>query len=119
MRVSIQRALTDAGFTVHTASDGEAGVRAARETLPDLVVLDLNLPKISGLDVLRALKQDAITKGIPVVVLAALSKQNKEELLDEGAAACVDKSDKLFEKDSAALIHIVAQVVGKAKASSG
>src|SRR3984893_7081171 len=113
MRVSIQRALTEAGYTVHTACDGETGVRAARETLPDLVVLDLNLPKISGLDVLRALKQDAITKGIPVVVLAALSKQNKEELLDEGAAACVDKSDKLFEKDSAALIPTVAQVGGK------
>jgi two-component system cell cycle sensor histidine kinase/response regulator CckA len=116
MRVSIQRALTEAGYTVHTASDGEAGVRAARETLPDLVVLDLDLPKISGLDVLRALKQDAITKSIPVVVLAALSELNREELLNEGAAACVEKSDKLLEKDSAAVIHIVAQVVGKTKA---
>jgi CheY-like chemotaxis protein len=113
MRVSIQRVLTGAGYTVHTACDGETGVRAARETLPDLVVLALSLPKISGLDVLRALKRDAITKGIPVVVLAALSKQNKEELLDEGAVACVEKSDKLFEKDSAALLHIVAQVVGR------
>ena len=119
MRVSIQRILTGAGYTVHTASDGEAGVRAARETLPDLVVLDLDLPKISGLDVLRALKQDAITKNIPVVVLAALSGPNEEELsIKGGAAACVEKSDKLFENDSVALIHTVAEVVGKAKASS-
>jgi len=119
MRVSIQRILTGAGYTVHTASDGEAGVRAARETLPDLVVLDLDLPKISGLDVLRALKQDAFTKSIPVVVLAALSGPNEEELsIKGGAAACVEKSDKLFENDSVALIHTVAEVVGKAKASS-
>jgi CheY-like chemotaxis protein len=81
--------------------------------------LDLDLPKISGLDVLRALKQDAITKSIPVVVLAALSGPNEEELsIKGGAAACVEKSDKLFEKDSVALIHTVTQVVGKAKASS-
>jgi hypothetical protein len=52
-----------------------------------------------------------------VIVLAALSEPTKEELLNEGAAACVEKSDKLLENDSAALIHTVTQVVGKAKAS--
>ena len=118
MRVAVQRALTGAGYIVHTAIDGETGVLAARETLPDLVVLDLVLPKISGLEVLRALKQDAITKSIPVVVLASLSELKEEELLNEGAAACLEKSYKLFEKDSAALIHTVAQVAGNAKTSS-
>jgi CheY-like chemotaxis protein len=87
--------------------------------LPDLIILDLVLPKTSGLEVLRALKQNAITKNIPVVVLAALSELNREELFKEGVAACLEKLDKLFEGDSAALIHTVAQVVGKAKASSG
>jgi hypothetical protein len=54
-----------------------------------------------------------------VVVLAALSGPNEEELsIKGGAAACVEKSDILFEKDSVALIQIVAQVVEKAKASS-
>ena len=119
MRVAVQRVLTGAGYTVHTANDGEAGLRAARETLPDLILLDLVLPTISGLDVLKALKRDAITQSIPVIVLAALSEPTKEELLNEGAAACVEKSDKLLENDSAALIHTVTQVVGKAKASRG
>jgi len=119
MRLAVQRALTRAGYIVHTASDGETGIVAARETLPDLVLLDLVLPKTSGLDVLRALKQDAITKNIPVVVLATLSQPNREELLNEGVTACVEKLDTLFERDSAALIRIVVQVVGKAKASSG
>jgi two-component system cell cycle sensor histidine kinase/response regulator CckA len=118
MRGAIQRALTGAGYIVHTAIDGEAGVRAARQTLPDLVVLDLVLRKISGLEVLRALKQDAVTKSIPVVVLAELSETNMEDLLSEGATACVEKSDKLFDKNSAALIHTVAQVAGKTKESS-
>lgn len=119
MRLAVQRALTGAGYIVHTASDGETGIVAAHKTLPDLVVLDLMLPKISGLEVLRALRRDAITKNIPVVILAALSEpNNSEELLNEGAAACLEKSDKLFEKDSAALIHTVAQVVGNGKASS-
>ncbi len=119
MRVAVQRVLTGAGYTVHTANEGEAGLRAARETLPDLILLDLVLPTISGLDVLKALKRDAITQSIPVIVLAALSEPTKEELLNEGAAACVEKSDKLLENDSAALIHTVTQVVGKAKASRG
>ena len=119
MRIAVQGALTGAGYIVSTASDGETGILAARNTLPDLVILDLMLPTISGLEVLRTLKQDAITKNIPVVVLTALSEANKEELLNEGAAACLEKSDKLFEGDSTALIHTVAQVVGKAKTSSG
>jgi PAS domain S-box-containing protein len=119
MRIAVQRALTGAGYTVHTANHGEAGLGAARETLPDLIVLDLVLPTISGLDVLKALKRDAITKSIPVIVLAAFSERTKEELINEGAAACVEKSDKLFESDSVALIHTVTQVVAKAKASRG
>jgi two-component system cell cycle sensor histidine kinase/response regulator CckA len=119
MRIAVHRALTGAGYTVHTANHGEAGLSAAREILPDLILLDLGLPTISGLDVLKALKRDAITKSIPVIVLSALSEQSKEELLNEGAAAWVEKSDKLLENDSLALIHTVTQIVGTAKATRG
>ena len=119
MRIAVQRALAGAGYTVHTAHNGEAGLRAARETIPDLIVLDLVLPTISGLDVIKALKRDATTKSIPVVVLAAFSESTKEEAFNAGATACLEKSDKLLENDSAALIHTVAQVVGTAKASRG
>ena len=65
MRIAVQRALSRAGYTVHTANHGEAGLGAAHETLPDLIVLDLVLPTISGLDVLKALKTDAITRAFP------------------------------------------------------
>ena len=113
MRIAVQRALTGAGYTVHTANHGEAGLRAAHETLPELIVLDLVLPTISGLDVLKALKRDVITKSIPVIVLAPLSEPTMEELLNEGAAACVEKSDKLLENDSAVLIQAVGQILVK------
>jgi CheY-like chemotaxis protein len=119
MRVAIQSALTGAGYTVQTANHSEADLRAARETLPDLILLDLLLPKISGLAVLRALKQDALTKSIPLVVLAVLSETTEEELLNEGAAVCVEKSASLLEKGSAALVQTVSQVVGKARAKNG
>jgi CheY-like chemotaxis protein len=119
MRIAVHRALTGAGYTVRTANHGEAGLSAARETLPDLILLDLGLPTISGLDVLKTLKRDAITKSIPVIVLAAPSGPTREELLNEGAAAWVEKSDKLLENESRALIHTVTQVVDKAKAARG
>jgi DNA-binding response OmpR family regulator len=54
------------------AGDGEEGLRAARENIPDLILLDMMLPKVSGLDVLRALKIDVLVKRIPVIVLSGL-----------------------------------------------
>lgn len=118
MRGAIQRALTGAGYIVHTAIEGEAAIGAVRQTQPDVVVLDLALSKISGVEILRALKQDALTKSIPVIVLAELLEISRENLFDEGAAACVVKSDTLFEANSAVLLHTVAQVAGKTRASS-
>jgi CheY-like chemotaxis protein len=113
LRRALDRSLTKAGYTVNTASDGDEGVREAREKLPDLVLLDMMLPKIPGLEVLRALKQDATTKEIPVIVLTGLSALNKDKLLAAGAAAYVEKSDTLLERDAAALIEAVAQAIAK------
>jgi CheY-like chemotaxis protein len=110
LRMAIERSLAKAGETVSTASDGEQGLRAARETIPDLILLDMMLPKISGLDVLRKPKQDPATKDIPVIALSGLSERNKEKVLGEGAAAFIEKSDSLLENHSAALIAAIAQV---------
>ncbi len=61
-------ALGSEGFDVESAMDGRAGLRAFREWLPDVVVLDLMLPGLSGLDVLRRIRQES---GTPVVVVSA------------------------------------------------
>jgi CheY-like chemotaxis protein len=113
MQVAIRRVLTTAGYGVNTAKDGEEGLELARQTRPDLLLLDMMLPGASGLEVLRALKKDPATSDIPVIALAALSPQEGKKLSDEGAAAYLEKSDKLLANDSAVLLETVGRVLGK------
>ncbi len=114
LRIANTRALVKAGFEVISAGDGEAGLRSARETLPDLILLDMLLPKITGLDVLKDLKNDARTRGIPVIVLSGLSQANEAKLMKEGAAAFFEKSERTLDNDSADLIEAVRGVLASA-----
>ena len=116
LRRASEQVLKKAGYEVVAAADGEEALKMARGQIPGLILLDMMLPKISGLEVLRALKQDASTKDIPVIVLTALSERNKEKLFQEGAVSYVEKSDALLEKDGAVLIKAVRQVIGKGAA---
>jgi CheY-like chemotaxis protein len=59
------------GFVCEEAFDGEAGVRAARERRPDLVICDLQLPDIDGFEVLRQLRVDVGLSGVPIVAVTA------------------------------------------------
>jgi CheY-like chemotaxis protein len=97
LRIANQRILTRAGYSVLAAADGEAALSLARENHPDLILLDMMLPKISGPDVLHTLKGDPKTADIPVVVLTSLSHMNAERLRQEGAAAFLEKG-QLVEK---------------------
>ncbi|NOY80609.1 MAG: response regulator transcription factor [Kiritimatiellaeota bacterium] len=63
--------LTRSGFMVVTAADGERALEVVRETVPDLIVLDLMLPGMDGLDVCRLLRRDPRTSHVPVVMLTA------------------------------------------------
>jgi CheY-like chemotaxis protein len=81
------------------AGDGEEGLDAARENIPDLILFDMMLPKMSGVDVLRVLKGDVLVKHIPVIVLSGLGQANEAKLLKEGAAAFLMKSGESFEKE--------------------
>jgi CheY-like chemotaxis protein len=115
-RVANGRALVGAGYSVIHAADGEEGLRAARESIPDLILLDMMLPKLSGLDVLRALKSDVLAKHIPVIVLSGLGQANETRLLKDGAAAFFTKSEKSLENNSLALIQAVESVLTASKA---
>jgi len=66
------------GFEVMTATDGQAGLRQAQLKLPDLVVLDLMLPVMPGLDVCRELKSDGRTRAIPIIMLTAKAEESDE-----------------------------------------
>ena len=65
------------GFLVSSAADGRSGLQQAREQLPDLIVLDLALPRMPGLEICKILKCEAATKNIPILVLTA-----KAEVID-------------------------------------
>src|SRR6266700_6776505 len=75
LRMATERALARAGYDVSTATDGERALKVAREKKPDLILLDMLLPKMTGPDVLRALKKDPETAGIAVVVFTGLSQK--------------------------------------------
>jgi CheY-like chemotaxis protein len=68
LRIATERALARAGYEVSTAVDGEHALEIARETHPDVILLDMLLPKMAGPEVLKALKKDPATAGIAVVV---------------------------------------------------
>lgn len=78
---SMQRALKNklehAGFSVRTASDGEGAVAALQADKPDLVLLDLIMPKLDGISVLRKMKADDALRSVPVVILTNLSSGDK------------------------------------------
>lgn len=86
------RALTKAGYEVICADDGPSGLQFAQQQSPDLILLDLLLPQLSGLEVLRRLKTDPQTAAIPVAILTALSGRNREKLIAAGAEDYFEKS---------------------------
>lgn len=78
---SMQRALKNklehAGYAVIAANDGEEAIDALRSSKPDLVLLDLIMPKLDGISVLRQMKSDDALRGVPVVILTNLSSGDK------------------------------------------
>jgi CheY-like chemotaxis protein len=111
LRIATERALARAGYEVSTAEDGESALEIAREKHPDLILLDMLLPKMSGPDVLKALKKDPATAGIAVVVLTGLSHRNAARLQQDGACAFLEKSELELEKGSGRLLTELAQIV--------
>ncbi len=80
------------GHDVLVAEDGESGVQAARENLPGVVVTDMSMPRMTGWEVLDALKNDARTEAVPVVVLSAhRTSQDIDEAHLRGCAAYMVK----------------------------
>jgi len=87
-----ESALHHVGYEVICAEDGESALQLARDRKPDLILLDLILPKISGPEVLKRLKREPATAQIPVVVLSSLTEKNKQKLMDAGAEDYLEKN---------------------------
>jgi two-component system cell cycle response regulator DivK len=78
--------LKSAGHEVLTALDAEAGLTLARAEHPDLILMDIQLPGMDGLEATALLKRDATTRAIPVIALTALAMKGDEERIR--AAGC-------------------------------
>jgi two-component system alkaline phosphatase synthesis response regulator PhoP len=77
LRKASEVSLKKRGLTVLTAADGEEGLQQARDHTPDLILLDMLMPKLSGMETLEALKKDERTRNIPVVILSNSSIETK------------------------------------------
>jgi len=113
LRLATERALARAGYEVSTAADGEQALAIAREKKPDVILLDMLLPKMTGPDVLKALKKDPATAGIAVVVLTGLSQKNAARLQEDGACAFLEKSELGLDKGAEKLLAALAEIMRK------
>ncbi len=84
--------LEHSGFTVVSAWDGEEAVSVARATLPDLIFMDISIPKMDGLAATRVLKADEATASIPIIALTAHAMQeDRTKALEAGCDAYLAK----------------------------
>jgi CheY-like chemotaxis protein len=106
-----ERALLEAGYEVTCALDGESALRFAQEEKPDLILLDMILPKMSGPEVLQHLKADPATAGIPVVVVSSLSEKNRQKLLEAGAEEYLEKNTIMPKQGVNLLPNLLENVI--------
>ena len=91
--------LKQGGYEMISALDGETGLRLAKSEKPDLILLDLILPKMHGFEVLKKLKEDKETKDIPVIVLTNLEKiEDVDKALELGATTYLVKAKYSLEE---------------------
>jgi two-component system, NtrC family, response regulator AtoC len=108
-----QQLLSNHGYLVHTAMDGEDGLKKALEDHPDLILLDIRMPKMDGMTVLKHLRADAWGKDAKVIILTNLdaSDQILNEVVKEQPTYYLIKSNTKPEQ----VIERIKEVVGEEK----
>jgi len=101
MRTFVTTLLETNGYKPISAVDGREGLEVARRTRPSLIILDVMMPKESGINMYRELKQDPALKAIPVIMLSALSRKtffHSQKVLDEYKGEHVPEPAAYIEK---------------------
>lgn len=102
--------LRQEGYKVLSALDGEGGLALAKREYPDLVLLDLILPKMSGLEVFEAMQRDAAMSAIPVIVLTNVeSSEAVEKAVALGAKAYLVKTNYSLDEVLAKIKSVLGQ----------
>jgi CheY-like chemotaxis protein len=110
LRRAVETKLKQCGFDVRVATDGEEALALARQQPPDLMLLDLLMPKRDGLSVLQVLKAEDATRGIPIVIISNSSKDlEMQNASDLGALDYWIKSNLSLQE----LCDRVQRVLGK------
>jgi DNA-binding response OmpR family regulator len=114
MREAMRMVLEHEGFVIREAADGAAAVEMVRAQPPDLVFLDLNIPGMTGADVLKTLKEDAATASVRVIIVTATGEEERERVLSLGA-------DEYFTKPFSplALLRTVEKVLSATAPEDG
>lgn len=108
VRQMVKLTLAGAGYTVLQAADGAEGLAKAKDTAVDLVVTDLNMPVMNGLDLIRALRQLPAYRGVPILFLTTESDAAmKQEAKAAGATGWITKP---FQQEQ--LVSVVRKVLG-------
>lgn len=112
LRRACESGLRQRGITVILAADGEAALHLAQSDAPDLILLDMLMPKMTGLGVLRKLRADERTRAIPVLVLSNSSRQDEiQEVLTLGVEGYLVKANMSLQE---LCDRVVAILGGKA-----
>ena len=99
LQKTVGRFLENEGYEIKSAIDGETGLAMVKKIKPDLVLLDLILPKKDGFEVLKEIKEDETTKNIPVIILTNLEKTaDVEKTLSLGATTYLVKANYELEE---------------------
>jgi len=99
LQKTLGEVLGQEGYEIFSALNGEVGLRMAKDIKPDLILLDLILPKLHGFEVLKGLKGDEETKDIPVIVLTNLeSMADIEKAIELGAKGYLVKAQYSLEE---------------------
>jgi CheY-like chemotaxis protein len=106
-------------FLVREASNGTDGLRMAKEIAPRLIFLDLNMPDVSGFELLDQLKADPITRGIPVAIVTSLVLTEAERArLENQACAIINKTELSRERVARLLARVLAEPMNSADAAA-